>query len=265
MAEPPGWWWPWYDRLVRSFGYDRGADAKAAQTLSGLLRGKTVPPSSLKSALSDRAVLVLGAGPSLDRDLRRLREASVLDGMVVVAADGAGEAVFDLAARSPDVVVTDLDGLGSRSLWELRRSLFVVHAHGGNVPSLERMVPSMGRLHGTTQGMPLRNVHNYGGFTDGDRCAFLADAYGARAVVLAGMDFGRRVGRYSRGSVPDEVKVRKFGFAKRLLEFLAERSDARLLNVTCGGVDIAGFGRCRPDQLARLLAAPKRARRGRPR
>ena len=31
----------------------------------------------------------------------------------------------------------------------------------------------------STQGKPMGHVHNYGGFTDGDRCVFLADFLGA--------------------------------------------------------------------------------------
>jgi uncharacterized Rossmann fold enzyme len=65
----------------------------------------------------------------------------------------------------------------------------VVHAHGDNVDALSEEVPRLKRVVGTTQSKPLDNVYNFGGFTDGDRCVFLAQEFGARSITLIGFDF----------------------------------------------------------------------------
>ena len=79
--------------------------------------------------------------------------------------------------------------------------------------------------------MPLENVYNFGGFTDGDRCVFLAEEFGAKKIVLVGMDFGASIGKYSKEEVKDpELKKRKMQAGKRLLEMLAKQSRSQLLD-----------------------------------
>ena len=42
--------------------------------------------------------------------------------------------------------------------------------------------------------MPVKNVYNFGGFTDGDRSVFWAEEFGAKEIILIGMDFGIHIG-----------------------------------------------------------------------
>jgi uncharacterized Rossmann fold enzyme len=77
--------------------------------------------------------------------------------------------------------------------------------------------------------MPVENVHNFGGFTDGDRCVFLAEEFGAKKIVLVGMEFGNIIGKYSKGKVKNaELKKQKMRAGRQLLEMLAKQSRSEL-------------------------------------
>jgi uncharacterized Rossmann fold enzyme len=107
--------------------------------------------------------------------------------------------------------VTDLDG-ATEAFVEMNRAgtVIVVHAHGDNMALLRRWVPRFpGPLVGTTQARPFGRIHNFGGFSDGDRAVFLAHALGAGEVLLAGFDLDDpRVTPMKRG---------KLMFARELL------------------------------------------------
>ena len=84
----------------------------------------------------------------------------------------------------------------------------VVHAHGDNTEKLH-LVKSFKNCVGTTQAKPFENIHNFGGFTDGDRCVFLADYFKAKKIILFGMDFGTTIGEYSKSVVTNKTfKIR---------------------------------------------------------
>ena len=80
----------------------------------------------------------------------------------------------------------------------------VVHAHGNNMENIKKYVPVLENILGSTQSIPLENVYNFGGFTDGDRCVFLAVKLGAKNIFIAGMDFGKIITRYSRPNIKEE-------------------------------------------------------------
>jgi uncharacterized Rossmann fold enzyme len=81
--------------------------------------------------------------------------------------------------------------------------------------------------------MPVKNVYNFGGFTDGDRSVFLAEEFGAKEIVLLGMDFGAHIGKYSKEAVKNvELKKKKLRAGKRLLEMLAKQSRSRLFDTS---------------------------------
>ena len=69
----------------------------------------------------------------------------------------------------------------------------IVHAHGDNFDKLE-MVRGLSNVTGTTQTKKIGKLENFGGFTDGDRCVFLAEYFNAKKIVLIGMDFGQKIG-----------------------------------------------------------------------
>ena len=236
-------WWPWYNKIINTFGYDRSKDQLVADVLSNLISWRAVDPQQLKVLLSGQSVLVFGAGPSLEEDLQQIAKENLLKKCAIISADGATTALLKVAKVVPRVVVTDLDG----NINDLLRanglgSIMVVHGHGDNINRLRKYVPKFKSVVGTTQVEPRPNVYNFGGFTDGDRAVFLATAMGAKLVALAGMDLGRVVGKYSKKQVRSvEVKVSKLKICKELLEWLASKIDIPLYNVTGRGENIEGF------------------------
>ncbi len=137
-----------------------------------------------------------------------------------MAADGATRICLD-AGLTPDVIVTDLDGpVPSELSANASGSLAVIHAHGDNVPALERWVPEFsGELAGSWAGPPRDGVLDVGGFTDGDRAVLLAEHVGARRILLWGFDFERV--DPSEASGP---KLAKLAWADRLIREVAGRS-----------------------------------------
>jgi uncharacterized Rossmann fold enzyme len=207
-------WSPWYEAILEDMGYDRAADEAARDDLVDLLSDRdTVTPAQLWDRFEGAPTIVVGAGPGLpDLEAGDLPPESEA---VVVACDPAAGRLLELD-RVPDVVVTDLDG----DPWALAEAadegaLPVVHAHGDNRGALRDVVPELpDELHGTTQARPRPPVHCWGGFTDGDRAALLADHFGARRIRLVAFDLDA-VGPGPTGD--REEKARKLAWARRLL------------------------------------------------
>jgi uncharacterized Rossmann fold enzyme len=137
---------------------------------------------SLAALTCGQEVTVCGNAPCLKDDLSRLKG-------IVFAADAAAE-VLDAHGICPDAVFTDLDGATDRLVgMNESGTIVVVHAHGDNIPLLDYWVPRFtGPVVGTTQSVPLPHVHNFGGFSDGDRAVFTADELGAGHITLIGFD-----------------------------------------------------------------------------
>jgi len=228
-------WFPYYQGIRAEFGYSTEKDQEAARILSDLIKKKKpVDTKILQKKISRKNVIVIGAGPSLE-DEKAVKYVKKNKAAVKIAADGAVQ--FLLANKiKPDIVVTDLDGKAS-SLQDAdkRGAIMVVHAHGDNVESIKKIVPKLKKVIGTTQVTPLENVYNFGGFTDGDRSVFLAEEFGAKKIVLVGMDFGPGIGRYSKeeDAIKDpELKKQKMDAGKRLLEMLAKQSRSELADTS---------------------------------
>ncbi len=118
---------------------------------------------------------------------------------------------LDAQGICPDAVFTDLDGATDRLL-ELNESgtIVVIHAHGDNMPLLRYWVPRFkGPVVATTQSAPLKNVYNFGGFSDGDRAVFAADELGAEHITIIGFDLD--------DENVDPVKRGKLSWARKLL------------------------------------------------
>jgi len=98
------------------------------------------------------------------------------------------------------------------------------------------------RVLGTTQVEPFGKLFNFGGFTDGDRAAFMAHELGASRIYLVGMDLGAEIGRHS-GDKDIGRKLVKLAICKELLAWLASELRARLINLTARGEDIPNVPR----------------------
>jgi hypothetical protein len=108
----------------------------------------------------------------------------------------------------------------------------IVHAHGDNAEKIH-LVKDFKNCIGTTQTKPVGKVHNFGGFTDGDRCVFLANHFKAKKIILLGMDFGTRIGKYSKATVVNRtIKIAKLRRGKKLLKWLAQKSGSELYSTT---------------------------------
>jgi uncharacterized Rossmann fold enzyme len=171
-------WEPYYLRILGDLGFDRAKDEEAARILASLLHRDDLP--ALERRIRGKAVTVCGNGPNLAAELDRVRG-------TVIAADGAANRLHARGIR-PAAVATDLDGATEAFLAMNRAgTVMVVHAHGDNMDLLRFWVPLFpGPLVGTTQAGPFGRIHNFGGFSDGDRAVFLALALGAAEVTLAG-------------------------------------------------------------------------------
>ena len=234
-------WMAWYGRIASEFGYSVRRDREAAVLLDAAL-SDPLPAARVGEIVAGRTAIVAGAGPSLHRLAGALRRRGMPRGAALVSADSATGALLD-AGAVPDVVVTDLDGnRGALERAAAEGSAMVVHAHGDNVREIGRLAASLGpRCMGTAQCRPVGSLHNFGGFTDGDRAAFLADSLGAARIVLCGMDVsGGRIGSASATPASGRAaKLKKLEWARRLLAWLARTSRCGLLTASDGG--IAGF------------------------
>jgi len=164
-------------------------------------------------------------------------------------ADGATRAMIENNLK-PDIVVTDLDG-DIKSLKKAGRTntMMVVHAHGDNAEKIH-LVKDFKNCIGTTQTKPVGKVHNFGGFTDGDRCVFLANHFKAKKIILLGMDFGTKIGKYSKRTISNRmIKIAKLRRGKKLLEWLAEKSDSDLYSTT----KIKGFMKINHRDIIKII------------
>jgi uncharacterized Rossmann fold enzyme len=187
-------WEPHYTAILEYFGFEREADEEAARLLADLADRDDV--GLLEALIRDRTVTVCGNAPSLPEELDRIEG-------TVLAADAAAEVLADHGIR-PDAVFTDLDGATDVFIdLSEQGTVMVVHAHGDNVPLLRHWVPRFpGPLVTTTQAAPLAHVHNFGGFTDGDRAVFAADELGAARIRIIGFDLAdRNVDPLKRGKL----------------------------------------------------------------
>jgi uncharacterized Rossmann fold enzyme len=185
-------WEPIYNLILEDMHFDRLYDERAARLLSKMLEMKArkkipdvVEIEILQKAIIGKDVLVCGKAPRLKDDINNID----VKKYVVIAADGATSILLS-AGITPNIIVTDLDGnMDDEFQANKKGAIMVVHAHGDNMDALSAEVPRLKRVIGTTQSKPLKNVYNFGGFTDGDRSVFLAQEMGAKSITLIGFDF----------------------------------------------------------------------------
>ena len=206
-------WREWrkiYSLIERDFGFSREREIEARDKLSRILKDNFVSEEEI-SALVGKEVYVVGFSPMLEKDVELIP-----GNAKIIAADDAAPVLYDIGIK-PTIVMTDLDG-DVEALLEIKDAVFGIHAHGDNISLLDqaKLFP---KKFGTTQIEPLWNVYNFGGFTDGDRGAFLATHFGA-IVHLISFDFENpRI----KGNKDLERKKKKLLWAKYLLDELHRR------------------------------------------
>ncbi|MBY8996705.1 MAG: DUF115 domain-containing protein [Candidatus Thorarchaeota archaeon] len=222
-------WYPIYLDIVQRLDLDSDADRESTDLLTSML--DPIDPSPLLKRLSDSIsgnhVIVCGAGPSLKQHMESLLKTDYPTESVIVVADGAISVILELGLRC-DVIVTDLDG-NTEHLMEAKDNgaLFIVHAHGDNMNRVKSIVPKLGDILGSTQVEPTDRAFLWGGFTDGDRACHVVSEYSPKKIILAGMDFGAIVGKWSKPGhdshfPADERKRIKLEIAEELISSLME-------------------------------------------
>ncbi|KAF5085502.1 hypothetical protein DSECCO2_68390 [anaerobic digester metagenome] len=173
-------WEPIYQEICDYFSFDPSDDERAAQILASLTTGNAY--QLISHRIKDSIVTVCGNAPSLRNELSQISG-------VIIAADAAAGVLIQNNI-TPDVIVTDLDGIDDYAInLNKNGTILVVHAHGDNIPRLYSWVPKFeGPLILTTQGKPFSHVYNFGGFTDGDRAVYMAHELQAREIHLIGFD-----------------------------------------------------------------------------
>jgi uncharacterized Rossmann fold enzyme len=223
-------WFPYYQDIRKKMGYSTEEDQKAAYILSDLIKRKFLDPKILDKKIRGKRVLAIGAGPNLDLYTSFIKKNR---SFVKIVADGAVKFLIENNIK-PDIVVTDLDG-DPRFLVKAEKlgAIMIIHAHGDNIDLMKKFIPKFRKIVGTTQVMPVEHVYNFGGFTDGDRCVFLAEEFGAKDIVLIGMLFDNKIGPYSK-EIIDNVKVKreKLQIAKKLLQVLAKNAKSNLFDTS---------------------------------
>lgn len=206
-------WKPYYCQILRSFHYSREDDEESAHLLSDILPEPRLTYHDLELMIQGRTVFIFGAHERIENDLKHIVDKG-LQG-VFVAADGACSALRDTGLK-PDLIVSDLDGDQEDLLfWNEQGVPFLIHAHGDNRERIRSIASRfLGSMAGT-QSMPFNDVYNFGGFTDGDRCVFLADHFAAFRIILVGFNFNE-VGKYSF-TTNEDIKLRKLKWAKKLI------------------------------------------------
>ena len=221
-------WESKYREILKDFGYSRTEDKQSCQLLNSLLQKKS-PIVEIRDLIENKPVFVIGAGPSLPSCISILKKYKKITKIV---ADGAVRALLENDLKT-DIVVTDLDG-DINSLKRIGRTntIMIVHAHGDNLENLY-LAKSFKKCIGTTQTKQFGNIHNFGGFTDGDRCVFLASHFRAKKIILFGMDFGTKIGSFSKTRVINKsIKRRKLRRGQKLLEWLSQKSESELYSTS---------------------------------
>lgn len=176
-------WAPFYEQILKDFGFSREKDEAVAAELDKVLGGNRVPDPAIRKILRGKEVTVAGNGPNIASEIGDARG-------VLLTADEATSVALERGLL-PAILVTDLDGnVTDQVKANAEGTIAVVHGHGDNAPAVRRWAPRFtGATAATTQSRPLGGLRNFGGFTDGDRAVFLADHFGAARIHLVGFDF----------------------------------------------------------------------------
>lgn len=204
-------WEPVYEAILADFGFPREADEAARDRLAAIVGSTGLSSAALPDA-TDLTVAIAGGAPSLRDELAVAQRADLVFGVSTASATLLEESI------AVDLHVTDLDK--DQSVVRTLNSgglPIAVHAHGDNREQIDELVPALDptAVFPTTQAKPIEGVANPGGFTDGDRAAFLADALGANTLVFPGWDF-------DDPAITAE-KRRKLAWAARLIAWLEIR------------------------------------------
>jgi hypothetical protein len=233
-------WIPVYREIARNLGLVEEEDRRASEDLLKFIsRNRFITESKIsiekmKALIEDRDCLLIGGGPTLEEDVsdlsQRLEGRPKDGGPVIITADGSTSVLIS-AGISPDIIVTDLDGGIEDQVKAVGDgAIMVLHAHGDNKVVVRKTVKQLsGMVIASTQIDPVEvpGTVNFGGFTDGDRAAHLADSLGASSITLLAYDTSIVGDKLQDGGMRREIddrtmelKRRKLRWADRLLNMV---------------------------------------------
>jgi uncharacterized Rossmann fold enzyme len=207
-------WEPYYLQILSDFKFSHEDDKRSAEILSELMVNKNmVTEPDFESLIYGKDVIVVGGAKNLEDELKQNTS-----GKMIIAADGTTSTLLkkDLI---PDIIVTDLDGnIDDQISANSKGAIVAIHAHGDNISQIKLWTQKFeGKVIGTSQCKPPKNLYNFGGFTDGDRSVFLAHHFGAGSIRLMGFDF-ENVGE--KPKCDEKTKLEKLQWAKKLILLL---------------------------------------------
>jgi uncharacterized Rossmann fold enzyme len=252
-------WLKIYEDIAKRLRISIEEDYRATELIAVLIRDKAKDAESLANIIKGKHVVIAGAGPSIIEDLESIKKIERKK-LVLITCDGATKAFLEVFEEPPDIIVTDLDGFPKEQvLCNQHGSIIVVHAHGDNKEQIITYVPKLKNVIATTQVKPKEKVYNFGGFTDGDRAAFIAGTFEPLTITLVGMDLTEEVGKYSKQIIFDRTKkISKLKIAKELLELFATRTKKvykkiGLYNLTKEGENIEGFDKIKVKDFVKII------------
>ena len=230
-------WWKIYREIASALDIEFKQDYTATNIASYLISNIDPPLNDLSNIIFNRDVVVFGAGPSLVKHIDMIRRYIELNRFVIVAANGATKALVE-NGFIPHIIVSDLDGDLDAILFAISKGSYIaIHVHGDNIEIfidfIQRILRFSRRFVVTTQIEAIYPVFNFGGFTDGDRAVILALSFYPKTMVLAGMDFGDVVGKYSKpwmdkDSIAVPKKRIKLDFGRRIISEALCRSNVEI-------------------------------------
>ncbi|MCI4456927.1 MAG: DUF115 domain-containing protein [Desulfurococcaceae archaeon] len=221
-------------RVITDLGYDYEKEYDASLTACVLANSiDIIDPykifERLFKKLSNRHILVIGAGPSIYNIDRRLTS-EIYDG--VICSDGACRVLRENACLDKTCIwVGDLDGgIDSfENISNFQNSFSFLHFHGDNYMDIIKISDKIrgfrDKIVFTVQTLPLcPKTILIPGFTDGDRALLLSKLLKPSKISVVGMDLeSYYVSMYSKPFLKDidlitPSKRRKLEWAKRLID-----------------------------------------------
>jgi len=211
-------WEPFYLKIVNEFGYSIADDSRAAELLSELVSdAQRVGDvgSFMGEKVRGRDFVIMGPCPLPVETLSKIKERIDARNIALITVGEGTKNAMD-AGLVPEMIFTDLDGFPEVDMAANEKgAVVVIHAHGDNMSRLRTWVPQFrGRIIPTCQCSPMPGVHNWGGFTDGDRAYCALRHFGARSITLEGFDLKNPCGSKH---VDVETKRHKLEWAERII------------------------------------------------
>ena len=176
---------------------------------------------------SNKNFVVLGANVTNDEIMNLSMDSSL------IVADGAIGALIstnDKLIENVICLVSDGDGLPHILNKKIQNLTILLHAHGHAKENLANVLnswekwPTKPKIIITHQTFLLsKNSHNFGGFTDGDRCVCMLHSLGVSAKNIKLLGFNSyKMGQWS-GLSNTELKFEKLKWMEEILNSLGHR------------------------------------------